>query len=126
MSDGYARNYLIPNGLAEAATEKRIKEVEQQQKVMQSELKEHSNALSQLATSLDGQAIEIQQKANNDGTLFGAVHESAILQELKQRSIEVEESWIRIAEPIKTVGDHTVHIAIPGQPERLITVRINA
>ena len=125
VSDGYARNFLIPNGEAIAATPKGIKEAEALQKqkgvVASTQVKE----LDQLAKKCDGIVVEISAAANEDGTLFGAVAESAILEAVKQKGIILEAAWVSTTEPVKHIGDHIVSVALPNGAKTTFTLRIN-
>src|SRR5882762_4819374 len=107
VKDGFARNFLIPQGKAKRATEKAIEEF----KARRAELEAtHIKALmlaQERAGKLEGLMIQITQKAGVDGRLFGSVTNVDIVDALKAQGFEVERSMIRLPQgPLKTVGDH--------------------
>ena len=99
VSDGYARNYLLPRGLAAEATADNINALK---------LKEKAQA-EENARKLSGVQVIIRAKAGNGGKLFGAVTSQEISNALKEQfGIEIEKNKIVQAEPIKTFGSFTV------------------
>lgn len=125
VSDGYARNFLLPKKLAEAATEAGIKNVEvlknKMAQVEQADLEKNQ----QLAESLQGREIIIQAK-EKDGKLFGSVNAKTIAKELKKENLDIDEKSIILAEPIKEVGEYDVKIELGHGIEALVKVVIEA
>jgi len=114
VSDGHARNYLLPQGLVKIATEKAILELEQakQKKV---KLKVNlGKKFKELAKKLDNTKIIIQAKADEKKTLFGSVKAVKISEELKKRNYEVEAKYVKLEQPIKSLGYYDVMIDFGG------------
>lgn len=116
VSDGYARNYLIPQGFAQEATVSRLKET-QDQKQRQERLKtkeEHQARL--LKEKLDGKIVSVKAKTGAGDKLFGAVTSREIGEVLqKEFGVNVDKKKIELGETIKHLGKYPVHIKIyPG------------
>jgi large subunit ribosomal protein L9 len=113
VSDGYARNYLIPQGLAQAATKTKLKEI--QEKTLKEEKKKTSekDAAEALKNKLHGQEVSIKVKAGTGDKLFGAVTAKEIAEVLQsQYGINLDKKKIEITEPIKHLGQYQVKIKI--------------
>lgn len=113
VSDGYARNYLIPQGLAEEATKTRVKEI--QEKSLKEEKKkshEKDNAEA-LKNKLQGKKVEIQVKTGAGDKLFGAVTTREIADLLQSEfGIAIDRKKIDLGEPIKHLGHYTIKLKI--------------
>ncbi|MGI5879954.1 MAG: 50S ribosomal protein L9 [Syntrophomonadaceae bacterium] len=127
VSDGYARNFLIPKGLAEEATKTRIKEVEEQT-LRQSKLKEKEKADAlQLQQQLEGKTIHIKAKTGGGDKLFGAVTAKEVAQSLKeQHKINIDKKKIDLGEPIKHLGEYQVKIKVYPLLQAEIVVIVKA
>lgn len=113
VSDGYGRNYLIPQGVAQEATKTRLKEV--QEKTLKEEKKKtnEKDSAEALKNKLDGQRLSIKVKAGTGDRLFGAVTAKEIADSMRaQFGVEVDKKKIEIAEPIKHLGQYQVKIKI--------------
>jgi large subunit ribosomal protein L9 len=125
VKDGYARNYLIPQGKAKRATEENLKTFE----VRRAELeKAQAAALVQAqerGAKLDGLTLKITQRAGPDGKLFGSVTNHDIVDALKAQGHEVERSQIRMpAGALKLVGEFPLQIALHTDVVVKITVAV--
>ena len=111
--DGYARNFLIPKGVAVEATPANIKKLERDKKHM-AELVAHSIADAKvLAENIENSPVEIKIKAGDNGKLFGSVATKDIATEYKkQHNIEIDKKKIELKDPIKTVGTFEVKIKL--------------
>jgi large subunit ribosomal protein L9 len=125
VKDGYARNFLIPQGRARRATEANKAEFE----AKRAELEKAASA--KLADSqaqgekLGGTTIKLTQKAGVDGRLFGSVTNADIAEELGRQGYKVAKSQVRMPNgPIKTVGDSTVSVALHTDVVVDITVTV--
>ena len=109
VSDGYARNYLLPRKLASEATADNINALKLKEKARAAHIaKEKAQALEN-AQKLTGIQVIIRAKAGNGGKLFGAVTSQEISNALKEQfGIDIEKNKIVQAEPIKTFGSYTV------------------
>lgn len=127
VSDGHARNHLIPKGLAMRATADAEAQAEQMRKAREVRDTKAIEAAQEIATRLVPQRIHIQAKAAENGHLFGAVHESEIATAvLEQTEIELDRKIISIDEPIKTTGTHYVMAKLHQEVQFPITVEVEA
>jgi large subunit ribosomal protein L9 len=124
VRDGFARNYLIPEGKAKRATPENVAQFEQRRAELE---RAQNEALAQAqgkAGKLDGLTIQITQKAGVDGKLFGSVTNVDISEALKAQGHEVPKAQIRMPQgPLKTVGDHPIKIALHA--DVLVTVTVS-
>ena len=109
VSDGYARNYLLPRQLATEATADNINALKLKEKAKQAQLAKEKARAEEYARQLAGVQVIVKAKAGNGGKLFGAVTSEAISKALKEQfDMEIEKNKIVQAEPIKTFGAFTV------------------
>jgi large subunit ribosomal protein L9 len=125
VKEGFARNYLIPQGKAKRATEKNRADFE----VRRAELeKQQNDALAQAharAEKLSGLLLQITQKAGVDGRLFGSVTNHDIVDALKLQGFEANRAEVRLPNgPLKTVGDHPITLALHSDVTADITVSV--
>ena len=125
VKDGYARNYLIPQGKAKRATDENLKVFEAKRAELE---KAQSAALAQAqerGAKLNGLVLKITQKAGVDGRLFGSVTNYDIVEALQKQGFEVERAQVRMpAGPIKQVGDTAISIALHTDVIVHITVSV--
>ena len=109
VSDGYARNFLIPKKLAVLATPENLAAMKQQEKARMKKLEEDKAAAREVAAKLEGIIVKIQAKSGGAGKLFGAVTSMEISQALsEQHGVEIEKNKIVQNEPIKTFGSFEI------------------
>jgi len=125
VSDGHARNHLIPKGLAMRATPDAEAQAEQMRKAAQVRDTKAVEAAQEVATALVPKRIVIRAKAGDNGQLFGAVHEGEIAAAvLEQTEIELDRKIISIDEPIKTTGTHYVMAKLHQEVQFPITLEV--
>jgi large subunit ribosomal protein L9 len=113
VREGYARNYLIPQGKAKRATPENLKAIEAKRSELENAAAERLAAARALAERLEGMAIQVTQKAGVDGRLFGSVTNIDIVDALKSQGVEIERSMIRMsAGPLKQIGDYPLTVAL--------------
>jgi large subunit ribosomal protein L9 len=113
VRQGYARNYLIPQGKAKRATPENLKAIEDKRSELEQAATERLTAARALAERLEGMAIQVTQKAGVDGRLFGSVTNIDIVDALKSQGVEIERSMIRMsAGPLKQIGDYPLTVAL--------------
>lgn len=113
VKDGYARNFLIPQGKAKRATPVSLAEFEKRRAELEAAQAAALTAAQEKGAKIDGLLLQITQKAGVDGRLFGSVTTVDIADALKGQGIEVERSNIRLPQgPLKQVGDHEIAIAL--------------
>ena len=109
VSDGYARNFLLPKNLASEATTDNINALKLKEKAKANQLAKEKAAALETAEKLGGIQVTIKAKAGNGGKLFGAVTSQEISKALKeQHGIEVEKNKIVMKDSIKNFGSYTV------------------
>ena len=110
---GFARNYLIPQGMAKRATPENLKLLEEKRAELEQAAAGKLEAATALATKLEGLAIQITQKAGVDGRLFGSVGTADIVEALAKHGVEVAKAAIRLpAGPLKLVGEYPITVAL--------------
>lgn len=123
---GYARNYLIPRGLATVADRRNLRVLEHQQRVVAGTRKRALSAAETLAQRLATTIVTVAARAGEEGKLFGSVTNLDIERALVEVGIAVERRRIRLDEPIKALGDHQVSIGLALGVQAQITVRVTA
>jgi large subunit ribosomal protein L9 len=125
VKDGYARNYLIPQGKAKRATEENKKVFEARRAELEKAQGEKLGAAQAVAAKLEGVTVLITRKAGVDGRLFGSVGNSDIAEALAAQGIEIEKSAIRLPlGPMKQLGESQVEIALHSDVVATIAVTI--
>ena len=113
VREGYARNFLIPQGKAKRATPENLKAIEDKRADLEKAATERLAAARALAERLEGMAIQVTQKAGVDGRLFGSVTNIDIVDALKSQGVDIERSMIRMpAGPLKQIGDYPLMVAL--------------
>lgn len=112
VADGFARNFLIPQGLAEVATEDSTIRAQAQAQNKQLKLKKELSEAQQAAEKLEGKELMIKSKAQAGGKLFGSINAATISERIKQEGFAVREASIVISKPIKEIGEHSVKIKL--------------
>src|SRR3954465_1432275 len=125
VKDGYARNFLIPQGKAKRATESNLKEFEQKGTGLEKAPAEIFTKGQERGAKLDGFMLQITQKAGVDGRLFGSVTNYDIVEALKKQGHEVERAQIRMPQgALKQVGDFPLQVALHTDVTATITVSV--
>ncbi len=125
VKDGYARNFLIPQGKAKRATEANLKVFEARRAELEKAQAEKLAAAQSLAEKLEGFMVQITRKAGVDGRLFGSVGNSDIADALKAQGFDVEKAAVRLPNgPFKVVSDNQVEVALHTDVVANITVSV--
>ena len=112
VRDGYARNFLIPKGLAKRATQAAIADFNRRREELEKKASEKLEKAKMIIAKLDGLILEVSQKAGVDGKLFGSVTNQDIADQLSSKGIDVLKSQLTLADgPIKLAGNHTVKVS---------------
>lgn len=123
VKDGYARNYLIPQGKAKRATPENLKAFEERRAELERVQAEKLAQAQQLAERLNEMTVQIARKTGVDGRLFGSVTNADIAEALHAQGITVEKSAIRMPHgPIKTMGENRIEVALHSDVTATITV----
>lgn len=121
-SDGYARNFLFPRGLAEAATGKNIQKMKDDQAKKEKLAELDLFETEKLADRLNGITLELQGKVNAQGKFYAAIGAAKVAGKLKEKGFEIGKDQICLPEPIKEVGEYNVLINLNHGLESAITV----
>lgn len=125
VSDGYARNFLLPHKLAEIATPELIKKSEDQKISAAKKAEENLLEAEKLAEMLDGAIVKIKARANEEGKLFGSITPEMISGALAEENFDIsKDGGITIANPIRETGEHKITINLPHGLEAEITVLV--
>lgn len=106
VSQGFARNYLIPNKLAKLADEGNAKQMADYQKMLAKKVAEEKAAAEELAKKVSGITVSLVKKIGGNGRLFGTVTNSELSRELEKQGAIVERRLINVDTPIKTLGEY--------------------
>ena len=125
VRDGYARNFLIPQGKAKRATAENLQAIEARRAELEKAAGEKLASAQALAEKLEGTSLRIVQKAGVDGRLFGSVTNVDLVDALKTQGVEIEKAMVRMpAGPLKQVGEHPVSIVLHTDVTAHITVNV--
>lgn len=125
VREGFARNYLIPQGKARRATDAAIKEFESRRAELEKAQAEKLAAAQAEAAKLDGLKLQLTAKAGVDGRLFGSVTNFDIAEALTKQGFHVAKGQVRMPTgPLKTVGEHQLTIALHSDALAQITVSV--
>ena len=122
VTDGYARNFLIPKKLVVAANENNMMAIEHQKKMLEKKRNLEKLSAEELAKKISAFTCNISRKTGEKDKLFGSVTTSDIADTLKAGGIEVEKRSIHMKEPIKALGVHNVEIRL--LPEVVASLKV--
>ena len=122
VKDGYARNFLIPQGLAKPATKEALLWLETQKGIVEKKAEDELKEIQQVASAIDDQEVMIQVKVGDDDQLFESITPQKITEKLKEAGFEIKKSQIQLSEPIKEVGEFPVKIKFEHNLEAEIKV----
>ncbi|MFQ5679256.1 MAG: 50S ribosomal protein L9 [Gemmatimonadota bacterium] len=116
---GYARNYLVPHGLALEATEGNMRRLREERRHRDKVVELAVTQAREAAEELEGRSVTFTVRAGEDGRLFGSVTGADVAEALAEDGVEVDRRAILLEEPIKQLGVYRVPIHLPGglQPE---------
>jgi large subunit ribosomal protein L9 len=127
VKDGYARNFLIPQGKARRATPANLQEFESRRAELEKKANEQLTGAQERAEKLEGMKIDIAQKAGVDGRLFGSVTNADISEALASQGLQVKKSEIRMPQgPLKHIGEYPVTLQLHTDVLAHITVHVVA
>ncbi|MDR3088247.1 MAG: 50S ribosomal protein L9 [Desulfobulbaceae bacterium] len=115
VKPGYGRNYLLPKRKAVLANDKNLAALEQNRAEIAARLAKEKETADQLAARLAELALTVSQLAGEDGRLFGSVTNVEIAALLAEQGVVVDRKQIVLADPIKSVGEHTVQVKVGFQ-----------
>jgi large subunit ribosomal protein L9 len=123
VSDGYARNYLIPQGLAVLATAGEMKTLAENQKVADRKVARQEKELQSLADRIEGKTLTFEARAGEGGRLYGSITSGDIAERLSGVvGSEIDRRKVVLEDSIRTTGEHKVAVHLVGKLRPQITV----
>ena len=125
VKDGYARNFLIPQGKAKRATQSNLAEFESRRAELERAHAEKLAAAQELATKLEGVTVKVARKAGMDGRLFGSVGNADVAEGLVAQGFDIDRAAVRMPDgPLKQVGEVQLEVALHSDVLATITVAV--
>jgi large subunit ribosomal protein L9 len=123
---GYARNYLLPKGIATLATKGNVKQIEQERAALLKKAAiEKATAEAQLE-QMQGLALSFERKAGEHGTLFGSITSMDIADALQAKGYEIDRKRVALKHPIKETGEYTVNVKLHREVTLAVPVTVTA
>lgn len=122
VSDGFARNYLIPEGMAKKATEQKVEQVQQRKEKEREEKQKELEELQEFVSELDGQEIEVEVKVGEQDQLYESITAGKIQNALKEEGFEIKRKQIDLEQPIEELGEFIVELNFKHNLEAQIRV----
>jgi large subunit ribosomal protein L9 len=126
VKPGYARNFLLPQGFAYEATAANVRRLSEDKKKYDAKMLQGKAVAEEAAKKVEGLTVSITKKAGDEGHLYGSVTASEIADALAAKNIEVDRRRIELAEPIRRLGSHTVHVRLHRDVVATLTVDVQA
>jgi len=124
VRDGYARNFLLPQGKALRATKENSRRFETERAQLEARNLDRKNEAGALAEKLDGQSFIVVRQAGETGQLYGSVNARDVADILTDGGFTTGRSQVVLNQPIKTIGVHTVAIALHPEVEAKVTINV--
>ncbi|HLF57682.1 MAG TPA: 50S ribosomal protein L9 [Thermoanaerobaculia bacterium] len=126
VKNGFARNFLLPQGLALEATAGNLKVFEHEKKKIEVRHAAERDAASGIAVKIAGARVQIRKRAMDTGVLYGSVTATEIAEALASQGVEIDRRQIDLAGGIKTIGEHVVRIDLHSEVVSELTVTVEA
>jgi large subunit ribosomal protein L9 len=126
VKPGYARNYLLPQGLAYEATEGNKKRIAAETRVRAVKNQAEKTEAERQAATLGGVSLTLAGKAGEEGKLFGSITSQDIVDALARQGQSIDRRRIELEHPIKTIGEHTVSIRLHPEVQAELRVSVVA
>ena len=124
VSQGHARNYLIPNRLAVLADESQKKQLEDNQRRLAKKIEGEKKTATDLAKKMKGITIELTKKVGGNGKLFGSITSMELAKLLAEKGVEVERRVLAMEQPIKQLGTFEVKAKLFNDVEGVFQVKV--
>ena len=124
VKDGFARNYLIPKGVALKVTKSNIKMIEEKKKKLEKEREKEIKTVEELKNRIETITLNIKKRAGEEDTLFGSVTSSDIEEALKAEGIEIDKKNILLHEHIKKLGEYEVEVRIHPSVKAVLKINV--
>ncbi len=124
VSDGYARNMLLPKGYATEATDGNIRSLEKQKELLAQKKAEEKAAAEELAKKLEDVTVIIKTKSGEGGRLFGSITSKDIDETTKQTGLTIDKKKIQMKNPIKSIGRFEIDVKLYPEVSGKLTVEV--
>ena len=126
VKDGYARNYLLPQGLAQQATEANVKAIAEEKAIRAEKRLQERQRMEKACEAVNGAEVVLSAKANEMGHLFGSISERDIAENLRGQGFTVADAVVKMAGHIKEVGQHEVKLRFAQDITAMVNVVVVA
>ena len=126
VKPGYARNFLLPQGFAYEATAANVRRLSEDKKKYDAKMLQGKAVAEEAAKKVEGLTVSILKKTGDEGHLYGSVTATEIADALAAKNIEVDRRRIELAEPIRRLGSHTVHVRLHRDVVATLTIDVQA
>ena len=127
VADGYARNYLVPRGIAVRATRGMVRHQESLRRAHQIRVAKGKADAEAVASRLMASPLQVSARAGDEGKLFGSITAEALAEEIeRQTGVSVDRRDVRLSEPIRSLGAHEVRVRLYPEVEPIISVEVVA
>lgn len=124
VSEGYARNFLIPKGFGIPATESNLKKLQEDKKRIAVLAQREKESAIEFSQGLKNISITIRRKAGEENKIFGSVTKEDIVDALAKSGFEINKKMVDIAQPIKLLGVYTISIKLHKEVETKVSLRV--
>ena len=126
VNDGFARNFLLARKLAIAATDEKLRSVEQEKTGKQEKQLHEQTKYQNIADKIKSVEVIITTKIGEKGRAFGSIGAHQIKKALEKQGIDIKEEWIGLEEPLKTTGSKQIPLTFPHGVSGFVTVSIKS
>ncbi|MEX0755239.1 MAG: 50S ribosomal protein L9 [Actinomycetota bacterium] len=127
VADGYARNYLLPRGLAVRATKGMVRHQDSLKRAHEVRVVKQKGEFESIASMLAGTPVKVKARAGDEGKLFGSVTADNIADALRaQLEVDVDKRSVHLDEPIRSLGTHEVKVRLFADVEPIVHVEVVA
>ena len=121
---GFARNYLMPRGLAVVATGENVRQIEHERRIAVAVADKQRKFAEGAAAQIEGLSLEIPMQVGEGEKLYGSVTSRDVAQALSRRGIEVDRKKLQLPDTIKTLGDHSLTLKLGHEVTATFTVKV--
>lgn len=123
---GFARNFLLPQGMATLATKGNVKQIEQERAALLKKAAIEKATAEAQAEQMENISLEFERKAGEHGTLFGSITSMDIAEALQAKGYEIDRRKIALRQPIKETGEYTVNVKLHREVSLPVKVTVTA
>lgn len=126
VSDGHARNFLIPKGLAKLASSEVLEEMRRKEQLLQDKKIKQAEKNKTVLKKINGMTIGLKAKADDKGHLFGSITTDQIITRLKKKGLEIDKNKIKLPGPIKQLGNFKIDIELDSENKAQLHLIVEA